>query len=185
MEIVSGRDIMASVTGLHEVIKEPYLRNRVAQVQSFAQKLERKGLSVILPPGGHAIYLDMDKFFFDCNRKLGDFAAVGFTVELIKDFGIRACETGPFMWEWDRKSSEERVGCPNMVRFAVPRNVMSEEHINYTVAAITNLWERRHAIPNVVITRGKEMRLRHFSSGLKTVAVAPGGLKRYVNGTGR
>ena len=158
---------MTAVAGLYEVTKEAYLHNRIDQVRSFADKLQANGLPVLSPPGGHAVYLNMDKFFTGCDRKPGDFASVGFTLELIKDFGIRAFESGPFAWEWDKKSPEEQKSIPNLVRFAVPRHVFSDEHINYAVAAIKDLHNRRHLIPNVEIARGKEMRLRHFSSGLK------------------
>jgi tryptophanase len=81
------------------------------------------------------------------------------------------------MWEWDKKSSEERKKCPDLVRFAAPRHVLSEEHINYTVTAIKTLYYNRHMIPNVAITRGKDMNLRHFSSGLKPV---PANYSRYT-----
>jgi len=162
---------MTAATGLYEVTKPTYLRNRISQVQSFAQKLQSVGLSVLSPPGGHAVYLDMEDFFFGCGRKPDDFASIGFTIELIKDYGIRAAESGPFAWMWDKKSPEERKKIPNLVRFAVPRHVMSEEHIDYAVAAVKELYGKRHVIPNVEITRGKDMRLRHFSSGLKPVPV--------------
>lgn len=162
---------MAAVLGLHEVTKETYLRSRIGQVQAFAKKLQANDIPVFLPPGGHAVYLEMEEFFIGCNRKPDDFASVGFTLELIKDYGIRAAEAGPFGWEWDKKSPEERKKIPNLVRFAVPRHVMSEEHINYTVVAIKNLHNRRHTIPNVAIVRGKDMRLRHFSSGLLPIPV--------------
>ncbi|OTA80668.1 hypothetical protein M434DRAFT_25462 [Hypoxylon sp. CO27-5] len=168
---MSGRDIMAAVMGLYEVTKEPYLRNRINQVRSFAQKLQDNGVSVLLPPGGHAVYLDMDEFFHGCDRYAGDFPAVGFTLELLKDYGIRAAEAGPFGWEWDKKPPELQAKIPNLVRFAVPRHVLSDQHINYTVAAIKALHHRRHSIPNVKITRGKDMRLRHFSAGMKPVPV--------------
>lgn len=168
---MSGRDLMAAVLGLYEVTKETYLRGRIGQVQAFAEKLQSNDIPVFLPPGGHAVYLEMEEFFFGCNRNPDDFASVGFTLELIKDYGIRAAEAGPFGWEWDKKSPEERKKIPNLVRFAVPRHVMSEEHINYTVAAVKNLHNRRHTIPNVAIIRGKDMRLRHFSSGLVPVPV--------------
>jgi tryptophanase len=115
----------------------------------------------------------MDEYFRGCNRKPDDYASVGFTLELIKDYGIRAVESGPFGWEWDPKSPEERAKIPNLVRFAVPRHVLADEHINYTVAAIKKLHNRRHTIPNVIITRGKNMRLRHFSCGMKPVPVNP------------
>ncbi|KAI1504829.1 beta-eliminating lyase [Biscogniauxia marginata] len=166
---MSGRDLMTAVVGLYEVTKKSYLRNRIAQVQSFAQKLQGSGIAVLSPPGGHAVYLDMDEFFYGCNRKPADFASVGFTLELIKDYGIRAAEAGPFGWEWDKKSPEDRKNIPNLVRFAVPRYVLSDEHINYTVAALKELYNRRHTIPNVEITRGKDLRLRHFQSGMKPV----------------
>ncbi|KAK7753350.1 putative secondary metabolism biosynthetic enzyme [Diatrype stigma] len=164
---MSGRDLMAAAAGLYEVTKMSYLRNRIGQVQSFAQQLEASGIAVLSPPGGHALFLDMDEFFFGCDRKPCDFPAVGFTLELLKDYGIRAAEAGPFGWEWDNKSEAERKGIPNLVRFAVPRNALSHEHISYTVAAIKELHSRRHTIPNVEITRGKHMRLRHFQCGLK------------------
>lgn len=168
---VSGRDLMTAVVGLYEVTKEPYLRNRINQVRFFAQNLEANGISVLSPPGGHAVYLDMDEFFHGCERSPGDFAAVGFTLELLKDYGIRAAEAGPFGWEWDKKPPELQAKIPNLVRFAVPRHVLSEQHIHYTVAAIKKLHDRRHSIPNVKLTRGKDMRLRHFSAGMKPIPV--------------
>ncbi|KAK4187540.1 putative Tryptophanase [Podospora australis] len=168
---MSGRDLMAAAAGLYQVTDQAYLRDRITQVQLFAQKLQQKGIAVLSPPGGHAVYLDMDHFFFGCNRKPEDFASVGFTLELIKAYGIRAAEAGPFGWAYDLKAPEERTKIPNLVRFAVPRHVYSDGHIDYTVGAIKDLYDRRHTIPNVTITRGKHMRLRHFSAGLKPVPV--------------
>ncbi|KAK4173660.1 putative Tryptophanase [Triangularia setosa] len=168
---MSGRDLMAASAGLYQVTDKAYLCNRITQVQTFAQKLQANGIAVISPPGGHAVYLDMEHFFFGCNRKLEEFASVGFTLELIKKYGIRAAEAGPFGWAYDLKSPEERARIPNLVRFAVSRHVYSGEHIDYTVAAITDLYDRRHTVPNAIITRGKHMKLRHFSAGLKLVPV--------------
>ncbi|KAK5626642.1 hypothetical protein RRF57_002357 [Xylaria bambusicola] len=59
-------------------------------------KLQANDIPILSPPGDHAVYLDMDKFFFGCDRQLGDFAAVGFTLELLKEYGIRAAEVGAF-----------------------------------------------------------------------------------------
>jgi len=66
---------------------------------------------VVLPPGGHAVYLDMNRFFAGLEdsegndiMKLEDFGGVGLTIELIRRYGIRACELGPFAFEWDQKS---------------------------------------------------------------------------------
>ncbi|KAJ6528137.1 pyridoxal phosphate-dependent transferase [Mycena capillaripes] len=169
---ISGRDLMAAAAGLYQVTQEAYLRNRIRQVQGFAQRLVEKDVPVLLLPGGSAVFLDMDGFFADCGRSYDEFASVGFTLELLREYGIRSVEAGPFGWEWDKKTTaKERDLIPNLVRLAVPRNVMTDVHFEYTAAAIGQLYKRRHTIPGARITRGAELRIRHFQSGLEPVPV--------------
>ncbi len=166
---LSGRDIMALTVGLYEVVKESYLNERIRQVRDFARKLAKNGVPVILPPGGHAVYLNMDKFFEGTDMKIEDFGGVGLTIELIRHYGIRAAELGPFAFEWDNKTTQERKGVLNLVRFALPRNAYDSSHIDYAVAAITELYKNRDQIPKVKISRGSKLRLRHFQSGLQPI----------------
>ena len=49
--------------------------------------------------GGHAVFIDIDKFFPD--RNWSDFAGVGLCIELLIKYAIRACELGAFAFEWD------------------------------------------------------------------------------------
>jgi len=163
---LSGRDIMALAVGLYEVVKEPYLAERIRQVREFARKLAKNGVPIVLPAGGHAIYINVAEFFKDTAMEIKDFGGVGFTIELLKHYGIRACELGPFAFEWDKKTPEQRKGILNLVRFAVPRNVYDTSHIDYAVAAITELYHNRDKIPKVKVSRGSDLRLRHFQSGL-------------------
>ncbi len=166
---LSGRDIMALALGLYEVVDENYLRGRIQQVQNFALMLAKRNVPVVLPPGGHAVYLDMDKFFQGIDMKVEDFGGVGFTIELLRRYGIRACELGPFAFEWDKKTTEQRKGILNLVRFAIPRNMYGLSHIKYAVAAISELFDNREIIPKVKISRGANLRLRHFQSGLQPI----------------
>ncbi|MFX1569977.1 MAG: tryptophanase [Promethearchaeota archaeon] len=166
---MSGRDIMALAAGLYEVVKEPYLNDRKTQVREFARKLAINGVPVILPAGGHAVYINMEKFFEGTDMKIDDFGGVGFTIELLKHYGIRAVELGPFAFEWDKKTPEQQKGVLNLVRFAMPRNVYSAAHIDYAVAAITELFKNKSKIPKVKISRGAELRLRHFQTGLQPI----------------
>ncbi|MFX1496786.1 MAG: tryptophanase [Promethearchaeota archaeon] len=166
---LSGRDIMSIATGLYEVTHEIYLKDRIAQSQYFAKKLAQNGVPVVLPPGGHAVYLNMDKFFEDTPMRINDFGGVGFTIELVRHYGIRACELGPFAFEWDNKTDEQRKGILNLVRFAIPRNVYNMCHIDFAIAAITELFQNREKIPKVRISRGSELKLRHFQSGLQPI----------------
>ena len=166
---MSGRDIMALATGLYEVVQESYLNERKFQIRTFARKLAENHVPVILPAGGHAIYLNMDKFFEGLDAKIDVFRGVGFTIELIRHYGIRACELGPFAFEWDKKTPDQQKGILNLVRFAVPRNVYGPSHIDYAVAAITELYNNRDKIPKVEISRGANLRLRHFQTGLQPI----------------
>jgi tryptophanase len=166
---LSGRDIMALAVGLYEVVKEPYLAERIRQVREFARKLAQNGVPVVLPAGGHAVYINVAKFFKGIDMEIDDFGGVGLTIELLKHYGIRACELGPFAFEWDKKTPEQRDNILNLVRFAIPRNVYDSSHIDYAVAAITELYKNRDQIPKVKISRGAKLRLRHFQSGLQPV----------------
>ena len=166
---LSGRDIMAIAVGLYEVVKEPYLAERIRQVREFARKLAKNRVPVVLPAGGHAVYINVGEFFKGIDMEIDDFGGVGFTIELLKHYGIRACELGPFAFEWDTKTPEQRDNILNLVRFAIPRNVYDSSHIDYAVAAITELYKNRDRIPKVRISRGAKLRLRHFQSGLQPV----------------
>jgi tryptophanase len=166
---MSGRDIMALASSLYETVDLNALKKRIFLVKEFARKLAENGVPVILPAGGHAVYIDMDKFFEGIDMKIDDFGGAGFTIELVKHYGIRACELGPFAFEWDKKTLEERKSILNLVRFAIPWNAYNNSHIEYAVAAITELYVNREKIPKVIISRGAELRLRHFQTGLQPV----------------
>lgn len=111
----------------------------------------------------------MDKFFKDTDMKIEDFGGVGLTIELVRHYGIRAAELGPFAFEWDNKNPEQREGILNLVRFAIPRNVYDSSHIDYAVAAISELYKNRAQIPKVKVSRGAKLKLRHFQSGLQPI----------------
>jgi tryptophanase len=166
---LSGRDIMSIASGLYEVVAEPYLQQRIGQTHTFARQLAERGIPVVLPAGGHAIYIDMQRFFRRTRNRMDDFRGIGMIVELIRRYGIRCSEVGPFSFEWDQKDETQRQGMLNLLRFAIPRNLYSKEHIDYAVAAITELYENEHTIPRMVITRGANLRLRHFQAALQPI----------------
>jgi tryptophanase len=165
---MSGRDIFALAGGLYEVVKFEYLKQRIAQCEYLAEGFRQNGLPVILPAGGHAVYLDMTRFF-DGKRVPADFAGVGFCVELLRRYGIRVSELGYFAFEYDKKPTEQQREIVNQVRFALPRNVLNKEHLDYTIAAVAELYRERESIPCMKIVRGAQLRMRHFQTGLAPV----------------
>lgn len=164
---MSGRDIMALAAGLYESLNYDYLDSRVSQCEYLAQGLYKAGVKgVVLPAGGHAVYINMDEFF-DNKRGHETFAGQGFSLELIRRYGIRAAELGDFSMEYDLKTPEQQKEVCNVVRFAINRSMYSQEHLDYIIAAVKALYEDRESIPNMRITMGKDLPMRHFHAFLE------------------
>ena len=164
---MSGRDIMALAAGLYEASKFEYLDARVKQCEYLAQGFYKAGIKgVVLPAGGHGVYINMDEFF-DNKRAPETFAGQGFSVELIRRYGIRTAELGNYSMEYDLKTPEQQKEVANVVRFAVNRSQLSKEHMDYVIAAVKALYEDRATIPNIKIVKGHSLPMRHFHAFLE------------------
>ncbi len=167
---MSGRDIMALACGLYESGRFEYLQERVGQCEYLAQGFYKAGIPVVLPAGGHGVYINMDKFF-DYERGHDTFAGQGFSIELIRRYGIRVSELGDYSMEYDLKTPEQQKEVCNVVRFAINRSQLSQEHLDYVIAAVTELYKDRDSIPNVKIVMGHNLPMRHFHAFLEPVYI--------------
>lgn len=164
---MSGRDIMALAAGLYECGRVEYLKERVEQCEYLARGFYKNGVKgVVLPAGGHGVYINMDEFF-DGKRGHQSFAGAGFSLELIRRYGIRVSELGDFSMEYDLKTPEQQKEVCNVVRFAINRSQLSREHLDYVIAAVTELYMDRKSIPNMKITLGHKLPMRHFHAFLE------------------
>ncbi len=152
---LTGRDIMTICEGLRTVVTEQYLDSRMKQVHSFGDYLNQKGIPVLTPFGGHAIYIDMDKFFAGTKMKRQDFGGIAFTGLLLLK-GVRLCELGVFAFGENHPY--------NFVRAAIPRNKYEMEDLIYVGDCVHELYKRRHLIPKAVPVYGKNLTLRHFKA---------------------
>lgn len=162
---MSGRDIMALVFGLKTVLQQEYLDHRVLQVKEFGDAMVKRGIPVLEPFGGHAVYLDVNRFFEGTNMKPEDFGGVSFTAMLLAGYGHRACELGYFAFgSYDPKTGQEKFPEVNFVRFAVPRLRYEKQDLEAVADAVKAIYDQRDKIPGVEITYGKELVLRHFKA---------------------
>lgn len=162
---MSGRDIMTLAEGLKTIVKEEYLDYRITQVVHFGESMHDMGIPVIMPIGGHAVYLDMNKFFKGTKIKSEDFGGISFTAMLLSLYGHRACELGYYAFgKYDRIKKKETVPEINFVRFAVPRLRYERDDLQSAAEAVLNLYENRDKIPPVEVIYGRELPLRHFKS---------------------
>jgi len=164
---MSGRDIMALAAGLYEECSFNYQEARVKQCEYLAQGFYKAGVKgVILPAGGHGVYINMTEFF-DNKRGHETFAGQGFSIELIRRYGIRTSELGDYSMEYDLKTPEQQEELCNVVRFAVNRSQLTQEHMDYVIAAVKALYEDRESIPNMRIVKGRTLPMRHFHAFLE------------------
>ena len=69
--------------------------------------------------------------------------------------------------EYDLKTPEQQEELCNVVRFAVNRSQLSQEHLDYVIAAVKALYEDRESIPNMRIVKGRTLPMRHFHAFLE------------------
>lgn len=162
---MSGRDIMTVTEGLRTVTREEYLGGRIAQVQEFGQAMHDAKLPALTPVGGHAVYLDMNKFFEGTAMRREDFGGIAFTGLLLALYGHRACELGDYAFgHVDPNTGKEVPHAVNYVRFAVPRSRYESRDLLSVVDAVKALHDNRERIPKVQVVEGQQDALRHFNS---------------------
>lgn len=164
---LAGRDLEAVAVGLEEVVDEDYLAYRVASVRYLGEHLTQKGVPIMQPPGGHAIYIDAAAFLDEMPRTRLPGQAV--TAELYLAGGIRGVEIGTVMFgHTDPDTGEEVPSRMELVRLAIPRRVYTESQIKYVIDVIGEVWERRAEIPGYRIVE-QAPTLRHFTARFEPV----------------
>lgn len=163
---LAGRDLKAVVEGLKTVVREDYLTARIGQVGRFGDAIDREcGAGVTIRPyGGHAVYIDLDRFFDGTALEDEDFPGISLTALLLAA-GHRMCELGVYAFGKNVDGSEvgpdPRV---NNVRAAVPRLCYEDVDLQAAAEAVGVLYRNRDRIPGVRVTFGQDRPMRHFIS---------------------
>jgi len=159
---LAGRDLEAIAVGLQEAVSEDYLRYRIASTAYLGNHLHEQGVPIVMPPGGHAIYLDARTFV--PHIPLEQFPGVALAAELYLEGGIRSVEIGSLMFGKAAKM--------DLVRLAIPRRTYTQSHIDYVIEVILEVWRKREQIRGLRLTYEPPF-LRHFTARMEpVVAVA-------------
>ena len=158
---LAGRDLEAIAVGLREVLDEHYLDYRLLSTRYVVERLHRAGIPVVVPAGGHAVYLDARRFLPHIEPL--QYPGQSLAVELYLEAGIRGAEIGTVMFGLNPHTGEERPARLDLVRLAIPRRVYTQSHMDYVLEGINLVWERRKDIRGMRIAQGPQF-LRHFTA---------------------
>lgn len=160
---LAGRDLDAIAQGLHEVLDESYLEYRFAASEYLARSLERSGWPFVKPVAAHAVYVDAGAALAHVHE--GGLPGQSFACAMYLAGGVRTCEIGDLMFG---ASSGRR----QLVRFAIPRRVYTQSHIDYVGAIAEEVGAVRDRLPAMRVTSGPPA-LRHFTAVLAPEAPFP------------
>ncbi|MBL8933555.1 MAG: tyrosine phenol-lyase [Archangium sp.] len=160
---LAGRDLEAMARGIVEAVQEDHMRARIGQVEYVGDHLKALGIPIVLPIGGHAVFLDAKQFFPQLDQL--QFPAQTLAAELYLDSGIRSMERGIVSAGRDKNGEHHRPKL-ELVRLTFPRRVYTQAHCDVTIESVQAVWENRKNV------RGLEMvyepkHLRFFQARFK------------------
>ena len=161
---LAGRDLEAIAIGLYEVMEENYLHYRIRSTEYLTQKLSAAGVPVMLPAGGHAVYLDAKQFL--PHIPVNQYPGQALVCALYIKGGIRCVEIGSLMFGKYDENHQLIPAALELVRLAIPRRVYTQSHIDYVAEVIIEVFEERDQIRGMKITEEAEI-LRHFTAKLE------------------
>lgn len=147
---LAGRDMEAIAQGIYEMVDDDYMTNRIGQVRRLGSQLVDAGVPVVLPIGGHGVFIDAQRFLPHLEREV--FPAQSLAAALYLDSGVRAMERGIVSAGRDPVTGANRRTSLELVRLTIPRRVYTDRHMDVVAWSVKSLFERRASIPGLSMT---------------------------------
>lgn len=157
---LAGRDLEALAVGLTEVVSHDYLKYRIQSTAYLGNALSKMGIPVVLPIGGHAVYIDAKALLPQIPAL--QYPGQALAVELYKVGGIRGCEIGTVMFGRKPDGSEVPAAM-ELVRLAIPRRTYTQSHIDYVIEVCAEVLKRAPKLGGYKIVQ-EPPALRHFTA---------------------
>ena len=141
---LAGRDMEAMARGIEEMVDYDTIKARIGQVEYCGKELEKYGVPIVKPIGGHAIFLDAKKILEHIPQE--QFPAQTLTAEIYVDSGVRSMERGIVSAGRETGTGENKHPELELVRLTFPRRVYTQAHIDVTVESIACVYENRKKI---------------------------------------
>ena len=138
---MAGRDMEALAIGISEAVQDEHVRSRVGQVRYLGELLLEWDIPIVLPIGGHAIFLDAKRFYPHLAQDL--FPAQTLAAELYLDSGIRSMERGIVSAGRDPETGENKHPRLELTRLTIPRRVYTQAHMDVVAESVKACFDAR------------------------------------------
>jgi tyrosine phenol-lyase len=139
---MTGRDLETIAVGLEEGLDADYLRYRIETTNYLADRLIAERVPVLLPPGGHAVYLAASQVAGHLTSEENPGQAIA--IEIYREGGVRT--TRLVLAPGPESRNQVRV---ELVRLALPARVYSRNHLDYVARVVGNVARRGRDIQGV------------------------------------
>ncbi|MBI5281459.1 MAG: tyrosine phenol-lyase [Candidatus Solibacter usitatus] len=158
---MAGRDMEAVAIGIGESVQDDHIRARIGQVLYLGDKLRQWGIPIVLPVGGHGIFLDARAFLPHIPQT--QYPAQALAAALYLDSGVRSMERGIVSSGRDPATGHERAPKLELVRLTIPRRVYTQAHMDVTAESVYSVFEDRDNLRGLRMTYEPKM-LRFFQA---------------------
>jgi tyrosine phenol-lyase len=141
---LAGRDMEAMARGVEEAVQEDHIRARVGQIEYVGEKLLQSNVPIVVPIGGHAIFLDAKRFLPHIPQR--EFPAQALAAEIYIDSGVRSMERGIVSAGRNKETGDHYYPKLELVRLTFPRRVYTQAHCDVTVESIQEVWDKKESV---------------------------------------
>ncbi|MEY3420345.1 MAG: hypothetical protein RIR48_626 [Bacteroidota bacterium] len=140
---LAGRDMEAIAVGIKESLDDNHQHARVGQVEYLGHKMMEFNVPIVLPIGGHGIFVDAKEFLPHLTQD--QFPAQSLAAEVYIDSGVRTMERG-IVSAGRKADGTNYYPKLELVRFTMPRRVYTQAHMDVIAESVANVYDRRHKI---------------------------------------
>jgi tyrosine phenol-lyase len=140
---MAGRDMEAMACGIEESVQEDHMRARIGQVEYLGKKLMEASVPIVVPVGGHGIFLNAKAFLPHIPQT--SYPAQALAAALYLDSGVRSMERGIVSAGRNAKGEENKPKL-ELVRLTIPRRVYTQSHMDVVAESVAAVYEERSKV---------------------------------------
>lgn len=146
---MAGYSMEALAQGIRECIDDNWIAYRIGQTRYLGELLRNAGVPIVVPVGGHAVFIDAKKFLPHIPQE--QFPAQALASAIYLHSGVRSMERGVASAGRDAKTGEQHFPELELVRLTIPRRVYTQSHMDYVAEKIIELHAMRERINGLEI----------------------------------